>query len=176
MATNLKLNKFKSRMKGGVKSNLFRVTLNFPSAVGGDTELTTFMIKAASLPGSNMETLVVPFRGKEAKIASGDRTFEPYTMTIWNDPDFSIRNAIERWMDLMSPHVLQDGEEDPTEYESDITIEQLNRNDEVIKTYTLIDGFPEVLGEIEVSDENKELEQYDVTFAYTYWDSDTIRK
>ena len=89
---------FKSKLRGGgARPNLFKATVNFPGYAGGDVELTSFLCKTAQLPSSIMNVMEVPFRGRQLKIA-GDRTFEPWTVTILNDTDFSIRNAMERWM------------------------------------------------------------------------------
>jgi hypothetical protein len=57
----------------------------------------TFMCKSANLPASNVASIDVPFRGRILKVA-GDRTFDPWTLTIINDEDFRIRHAMEQWM------------------------------------------------------------------------------
>ena len=54
------------------------------------------MIKAAELPASNVGDIPVAFRGRILHVA-GDRTFDPWTVTIINDVDFGIRSAMERW-------------------------------------------------------------------------------
>ena len=44
---------FKSKLVGGgARSNLFKVTMNFPGYAGGDVELTSFMCKTAQFPAS----------------------------------------------------------------------------------------------------------------------------
>ena len=89
---------FKAKLLGGgARPNLFKATLNFPGYAAGNVELTSFMCKAAQLPGSTIAPVVVPFRGRQLQIA-GDRTFEPWTVTIINDSGMDVRNAMERWM------------------------------------------------------------------------------
>ncbi len=67
---------FKSKLKGGgARPNLFNCKVNFPTYALGDAELTSFMVKGAQLPASIVAPIVVPFRGRQLKIA-GDRTFE----------------------------------------------------------------------------------------------------
>jgi hypothetical protein len=89
---------FKSKLVGGgARPNMFKATVNFPGFAGGEVELTSFLIKAAALPASTIGAINVPFRGRQVIIA-GDRTFEPWTITVINDTDFKVRNAFERWM------------------------------------------------------------------------------
>jgi hypothetical protein len=90
----LGIDDFKAKLKGGgARSNLFRCTINFPGYANGDVELTSFMCKGAQLPASVMTPIEVPFRGRRLQIA-GDRTFEPWTVTVLNDTDFGTRNAM----------------------------------------------------------------------------------
>ena len=89
---------FKSKLRGGgARPNLFKATINFPAYAGGDVELTSFMCRSAQLPQSTVEALPVPFRGRILNVA-GDRTFEPWNVTILNDTGFEVRDAMERWM------------------------------------------------------------------------------
>ena len=95
---------FKSKIRGGgARPNLFKVTLNFPGYAGGDVELASFMCKTGQLPASTIAPITVPFRGRQLQMA-GDRTFEPWSVTIINDTDFNVRDAMERWMNGMAAH------------------------------------------------------------------------
>ena len=88
----LGIDDFKSKLTGGgARSTLYKATVNYPSFVGGDVELTSFLIKASQMPDSTLEELAVPFRGRTLKMA-GARSFSDWTTTIINDTDFRIRN------------------------------------------------------------------------------------
>lgn len=97
---------FKGAVKGDfARPNLFEVLLRFPGALrkrdlggsaAGLSQLGRFTVRAANLPSSQMGVVEVPFRGRVLKIA-GDRTFEPWTITIMNDTGFSLRHAFENW-------------------------------------------------------------------------------
>lgn len=171
---SLNVDDFKAKLKtGGARPNLFRVTCNFPGFAGGDTELASFMIKSASLPGSTIGMITVPFRGRQIKIA-GDRTFEDWSITVINDGAFKSRNAFERWSNVINNHIANKGEHNPLAYQTDMMIEQLDRNDQVVKKYTIRGVFPTVVAPIEVSYEsNDAVEEFSVTLAYQYWESDT---
>ena len=133
---------FKSKLRGGgARPNLFKTTVNFPGYAGGDVELTSFLCKTAQLPASVMNVFEVPFRGRQLKMA-GDRTFEPWTITIINDTDFAIRNAMERWMNGMNAHQQNTGLSNPVDYQADLIIEQLDRDGTTLKTYNFRGCFP----------------------------------
>jgi hypothetical protein len=165
---------FKAKLKGGgARSNLFKATLNFPIYAGGDVELTSFLCEAAQLPGSTIGVVIVPFRGRQVKMA-GDRTFDAWTVTVINDTDFKIRNAMERWMNGMNAHSANTGLTNPTDYEADLIIEQLDKNGSTLKTYNMRGCFPSSVSPIELSyaSEN-EVERFQVEFQVTYWESGT---
>lgn len=165
---------FKAKMAGGgARANLFQATINFPAYADGDAELTSFMCEAAQLPGSTLGLIEVPFRGRRLKMA-GDRTFEPWTVTIINDTTMSIRNAMERWMNGMNAHTSNTGLANPLSYESDLKVEQLDKASEVIKTYNLRGAFPTALSPIDLSyGAENEIERYQVEFNFQYWESNT---
>ena len=165
---------FKSKLRGGgARPNLFKATINFPTYAGGDVELTSFLCKAAQLPASQMAFFDVPFRGRQLKMA-GDRTFEPWTVTILNDTDFSTRNAMERWMNGINGHQANTGLVNPVDYQADLIVEQLNRDGSTSKTYNFRGCFPTLVSAIDVNYEtNDVIEEFTVDFQVQYWESDT---
>jgi len=165
---------FKAKLiGGGARPNLFKATLNFPGYAGGNVELTSFMCKAAQLPGSTIAPVMVPFRGRQLQIA-GDRTFEPWTVTIINDTGMDVRNAMERWMNGINSHSQNTGLANPVDYTADMSIEQLNKAGEVTKKYDFRGVWPSNVSAIEMSYEsNDQIEEFTVEFQITYWESNT---
>ena len=110
------VDQFKARLTGGgARSNLFQVTMNNPRGglgVDVDADLSSFLCEAAQLPASTVGTIVVPFRGRQLKIA-GDRTFAEWTVTIINDVNFKLRNAFETWMNAIANHADIGGTQNP---------------------------------------------------------------
>jgi hypothetical protein len=158
---------------GGARANLFQISVTPPNGVNTalDMRLLEFTCKGGSLPGSVIAQIDVPYRGRQLKVA-GDRTFENYTITVFNEDAGGIRNAFERWMQGINQHASNIGVKDPAAYQADITIRQLDRNNTVTKTYVLSDAFPVNLGAIELSyDANDAIEEFTVEFAYQYWTS-----
>ena len=165
---------FKSKLiGGGARPNLFKAIVNFPAYAQGDTELTSFMCKGAQLPGSVIAQIDVPYRGRQLKIA-GDRTFENWTITVLNDTGMEVRNAMERWMNGMNEHVNNTGLSNPTDYQADMTIEQLDKAGNVTKSYTIRGAYPVNVAAIDLSyDSNDAIEEFTVELAYQYWESST---
>ena len=163
---------FKSKLRGGgARPNLFKATINFPAYAGGDPELTSFLCETAQLPGSTMGTILVPFRGRQLKIA-GDRTFDVWTATIINDTDFAVRNSMERWMNGINAHSANTGLTSPITYEADLKVEQLDRAGESVKEYIFRGAYPTELSPIDVTyTATDEIERFTVTFNYQYFDS-----
>jgi len=165
---------FKSKLVGGgARSNLFKATVNYPGYAAGDVELTSFMCKSAQMPASTIETITVPFRGRQLQVA-GDRTFEPWTITIINDTDFAIRNAFERWMNGINGHQENTGLTNPTDYKADMIIEQLDKSGVAVKRYDFRGTFPTSVSAIDVSyDTENEIEEFEVELQVDYWESNT---
>lgn len=165
---------FKSKLiGGGARPNLFKATVNFPAFAGGEVELTSFLIKAAQLPASTIGTINVPFRGRQVLIA-GDRTFEPWTITVINDIDFKVRNAFERWMNAINQHRNNTGLTNPVDYQADLSVAQLDKAGNEVKVYNFRSTFPTALSAIELSYESTDvIEEFTVELQVQYWESDT---
>jgi hypothetical protein len=165
---------FKSKLRGGgARPNLFKATINFPGYANGDVELTSFLCEAAQLPGSIMGSIIIPFRGRQLKIA-GDRTFDSWTPTIINDTDFNVRNAMERWMNGMNSHQTNSGLTAPVDYQADLIVEQLDKDETILKTYNFRGCFPTNVSPIDLSyGDNDNIERFQVEFQVQYWESGT---
>ena len=185
------LESFKARMVGGgARPNLFECELAFPpdSIPVGTTEdvlsdKTRFLVKAASLPASTLGVIDIPFRGRNLKIA-GDRTFDPWTITVINDSDFSIRTAFERWMNLINKHEDNAGKNDPVDYQTDAIVKQFGRALSngttpttqsavpVLKQYKFYGVFPTSVSDITLSyDSSDTIEEFTVDLQVQWWDA-----
>ena len=170
------INEFKSRLRGGgARPNQFKVTLPFPgyASVGGETSDLAFLCRATAIPGQTVGPIAIPFRGRQLQIA-GDRTFEPWTITVMNDTDFKLYRAFERWSNGINNLTDNEGLTNPADYQVDAFVDQLDRNGATIKSYTLRGVFPTIIAPIELTyDEQQAIEEFAVTFAYQYFESNT---
>ena len=166
---------FKAKLSGGgARANQFKVICNFPAFAQGDTELASFMIKGAQLPSDAIPPIEVPFRGGKKLKIPGDRTVEPMTLTVINDVSMDIRNAFERWMNYITAHKQNAGASNITEFMTDMTIQQLDKNENVVKSYDLIGCWPSNVAAIDLNfDTTDAIEEFTVEVSYNYWTAST---
>ena len=170
------INDFKAKLAGGgARSNQFKVTMPFPgyAQVGGEIEDLAFLCRATTIPAMNVGVVEVPFRGRKIYIG-GDRTFDTWSITVLNDTNFKIRNAMERWQNGINNMTDNEGLTNPVDYQVDAFVDHLDRNGNTIKSYTLRGLYPVNVGSIELNYEtNDVLEEFQTTFAYQYFESNT---
>jgi hypothetical protein len=85
-----------------------------------------------------------------------------------------IRNAMERWMNGINEHSANTGLANPTDYQADMTIEQLDKAGNITKSYTIRGAYPVNVAAIDLSyDSTDAIEEFTVELAYQYWESNT---
>ena len=166
-----------SLIGGGARPNLFEVELTtLPGGIDWDSSHFSYMCKAATLPASNIANIDVPFRGRIFKVA-GDRTIDPWTVTIINDEEFKLRNAFEEWADLIARLDNNMGVTNPEDYMSNAKVYQLGRgasassstnagtNNAVLKEYEFFNIWPSAVAAIDLSyDSTDTIEEFTVDF------------
>ena len=162
---------------GGARSNQFRVTITAPPgiAIGLDVRRTSFLVRSSNLPGMTMGEIPIAFRGRNIYIA-GDRTFdEAWTTTFFNDTDFMIRNAMERWSNGINDLADNTGVIAPADYQTDLTVEQLDRDDAILKSYIFRSAWPLSVSSIDLTSENATaIEEFSVTWIYQHFEASAV--
>lgn len=157
---------------GGARNSLFQVQIANPANGAGDVKVP-FMVKAAQIPASTLGMIEVPYFGRKIKIA-GDRTFAEWTVTVINDEDFLIRNAMEQWMNSINSHagnIREFGSASPLLYKSNAQITQFSKTGVPIREYTFNGMFPTEVSTIEMAWETTDaIEEFTVTFQYDFWE------
>tara|TARA_B000000532_G_C18705741_1_gene335934 strand:+ start:53 stop:646 length:594 start_codon:yes stop_codon:yes gene_type:complete len=171
---------FRSKLTGGgSRSNLFEVNIAYPSTeiAGTATDDGEFLIKAAEIPAANLGNIPVPFRGRVLPVA-GDRTFDPWTITVINDTDFSIRDAMERWSNFINDIQTNQGEANPEDYQKSATVKQLGRGGTgagddipVLRTYKFEGIYPTAVSSIPLDyGATDQIQEFQVTFNYLFYE------
>ena len=175
---NKTISQFKSQLiGGGARPNLFEVELTtLPAGIAWPADNFRYMCKPAQLPASVIANIDIPFRGRIFKVA-GDRTIEPWSITIINDEDFRIRKAMEEWVDLIAKLENNLGATDPSAYMVNAKVFQLGRGstpssknnagdrNAVLREYEFIDIFPTNVSSIDLSyDSSDTIEEFVVDF------------
>ena len=179
---------FRSKLGGGgARPNLFEVNLgNFggDGTTGGwNTNIESefrFMCKASSMPTQTIGSVDVPFRGRILKVA-GDRTFEPWSVTVINDEDFKVRKGFEAWTEKINALATGVGQVEPNSYMGNGTVKQLSRSatvagddtaQKVLHEYKVQEIWPSEIGSIDLSYESSDaIEEFTVTFQIQYFES-----
>ena len=174
---------FKQKLTGGgARSNLFEVEIEYPieiavdSSPNGPKEFGKFMIKSAEIPASNLGNIPVPFRGRVLPIA-GDRTFDPWTVTIINDTNFRIREAMEVWSNSINDLQTSQGTINPADYQTSAKVKQLSRKGgvdpgaiDVLREYRFEGIYPNVVSSIPLDyGATDQIEEFQVTFNYLFY-------
>ena len=183
-----KISDFISRIGEGVKPNMFMVEIPFPGASKGDPDVN-LLCKSTALPASNLGVIEVPFRGRTVKIA-GDRTFDTWSATFFNDKSMKIRGMFEQWLESMNTHEQNNAPRfKPSEngndgYMKKMLVHQMRKdgqatqpdgsNTTILRTYTLNYAFPTSISQIDLAyDSNDQIEEFTVEFQYSYWTAKT---
>ena len=157
---------------GGARQSLFQVQFNNPANSVADIKLP-FMCKASSLPASNLGNIIVPYFGRKINLA-GDRTFEAWSITVINDEDFLIRNAMEQWtnsIQSLEGNLRQFGSAAPLLYKSDAKITQYSKTGLPIREYTFHGIYPASVSAITMDwGSTDAIEEFTVSFQYDWWD------
>lgn len=156
---------------GGARPSLFQVQITNPINGIADFKVP-FMVKASSLPASNLGTIEVPYFGRKIKVA-GDRTFEEWSVTVINDEDFLIRNSMEQWMNSINSHIgnlRETGTSSPAAYKAQAQITQFGKSGQILREYQFNGLFPTNIAAIDTSWETTDtIEEFTVTFQYDWW-------
>ena len=133
----------------------------------------TFLVKAANIPSSVVGVVDVPYRGRMLKIA-GDRTFEPWTVTVLNDQSFKFRAFFEAWSSNIQ--ALQQNYQNANtiaDYQAMAKVRQMDRKGSIIRTYKFEGIWPSNISAIELDWGNNDTpEEYTVEFQVQYWTYD----
>jgi hypothetical protein len=162
-------------IQGGFRPNQFQCAIVFPAIIPGGSaagQKLQFLAKSAQLPASSVSSIGVSYRGRPVKFA-GEREFQPWTIEVYTDTDFVVRNAFEAWIDTIQKSTSTNGAVRPADYQSDLMAQALDRNDNVVKTYNFVDAFPTEIGAIAMDwENNNQIATFSVTFDYNYFTSE----
>ncbi len=164
---------FQSHLNESVRPSQYRIHINFPADLVSNgvaaTKASTFLTNQATIPSYNTQDVQVFYRGRVVHEA-GEKEYETWSCTIYNDGNFTIRTALEEWVNAIHDPAVVAGITDPSKYKSTIFIEQLDRNDRVLRVYKLVGAWPLNTGTIELSYQNgSEIESFQPQFSYDYF-------
>ena len=189
--SNRSITNFRDRLVGGgARPNMFEVNITLPEQIAPNGDISQdmrFLVKAAEIPAANIGNIPVPFRGRVLPVA-GDRTFDPWTVTIINDAQFNIRDAMEQWSNLINDLQFDVGDINPADYQTKAEVFQLSRQSQgsggqsagkggeiiqTLRTYNFEGIYPNAVSSIPLDyGATDQIEEFQVTFNYLFWTTD----
>ena len=189
--SNRSITNFRDRLVGGgARPNMFEVNITLPEQIAPNGDISQdmrFLVKAAEIPAANIGNIPVPFRGRVLPVA-GDRTFDPWTVTVINDAQFNIRDAMEQWSNLINDLQFDVGDINPADYQTKAEVFQLSRQSQgsggqsagkggeiiqTLRTYNFEGIYPTEVSSIALDyGATDQIEEFQVTFNYLFWTTD----
>jgi hypothetical protein len=170
--TTFSLDAFRTAIgDGGARPNQFQVTIGFPAGAPNilASLQSSFLVSASSLPGQVMNPATVFYRGRQVHFA-GDRIFNPWAVTILNDSNFIVRNALEQWTNAIEDEANKFGYTQPYLYQADMDIKQLDKNGDVLKVYRITGAFPTDISDVPLDyAQNDTISSTQCTFTYQHF-------
>jgi hypothetical protein len=184
-----KIRELQSHIKAGARTNKYRVI--YP-LLGQSIDILCHNI---TLVGRGLGVVDVYYKGREIKFAGDRGDSGTFSMSFYNDEEMKYRtfflkiiSAIQNYSDPESFNItgisLQEIISDlfkplginPLSFDfigskpwywTDIIIQQLDHNDEVISSVVLWDAWVTSVGDIDYTDETGDVSQTQITFAYS---------
>ena len=161
---------FRRNFSGGNRTHRYNVTMDFPSGVGPDRDLNQFFVRAVSLPPSQVNPIRVPYRGRILKWP-GDRVYFPWTIRILDEGGSgSLWEGFQQWSRKINDHDSNISNDNWSSWTTDWKVHQEDVTGRTVKTVTLHDVWPTVVGPITLDSNSIDtLVEFTVTVEYQWF-------
>jgi len=154
MPNNNSIINFKKGFGGGTRANRFIVVPFWPQKVPYSSNDVSFKMVSASLPAVQINTIVVPYRGRNITFP-GDRQYSTWAVGMYDDnKGTNLWKSMQTWTELMDGSINHRVDNDDYSFKNLQTtwlVKQLDSNGNQIKTITLYNCWPSVVGEINLN-------------------------
>lgn len=161
----MNINAFKGSFADFHRPNLFEVQI---TRLNGNK--MKFHCKAASLPGSVIPAVKVPYMGRTIPIP-GDREYEDWSVTVMLDKEGTIRRDLYNWKEEINGSASNIGPGSVESVKSDGRVRTILKDGSTGLTFNLI-GL--LLTNVAGSDLNRDsqnaVSEIQATFAYDYYE------
>lgn len=168
--------------RGGARPSLFKVRFAaIPSGVSTTVQDASsdleFVARAAQIPGSTIDPIEVGYFGRKIQLA-GNRSFQPWTITVMNDEGMRHRNMFEGWHNKINTLVSNRQDSDVSamlDYKVPANVLQFGKagpgdDSGIIRSYQFEGMFPIDVSPMALDwDAGNTIQTFDVTLAYDYW-------
>ena len=169
---------FKSNLLGGgARTNQFRVTITEPSgiAIGLDVRRTSFLCKASKTPEVALGEIELAYRGRKIYMTGDREAAGEWSTTFYMDTDYMIRTGLERWSNGMNDFADNTGVTAMADYATDLTVDHLDRDDTIIKTYIFKNAWPKSMSEVTLDSAlESEIGEFECTWRYQHFEASGV--
>ena len=145
---------------------------NVAAAVGAGSpnSQVQFLVKSTEIPQSQIQMASANYMGRQYKYP-GDRVFNDWTVTVYNDGAYTLRKAFETWQNAINTNKTNIGPNTMSQFMTDWTVSPLTREGNPITTYRLVGCWPQTLGSISLDMASQsEPSNFQVTMTYQYYE------
>ncbi len=165
------INEMRAQFAGGGQRPT-HFSLQFINPANGSADIKIpYMAMATQIPSFSEGEVNVPYFGRKIKVA-GDRVWDNWNVTVLQDNDFVIRNALEEWSNKINSfegNLRTFGSSAPSDYKSQGILTRYTATGTPNRVYTLEGIWPTQISPVELSwDATDQLEQFQVTFAFDW--------
>lgn len=160
------VSEFQSALAGGLRGNRYKVLLNLPSGVSGDTATFSLMVKASNVPSMTTGVIETNYKGKVVKNSGDLKQTGQWTVTAYLENSgraATAKSIAESWQKLSFD------EKDPTKYKADATIQLVtpDKTQALVMSWKVDGIWIENSGELQLGDDTvDEILTMDITFNY----------
>lgn len=145
-------------------------------AVGGGnpSSQVSFLCKSSKIPNSTINVNNAFYMGRAFKYP-GDKSFNDWSLSCYNDGTYGLRKAFESWMNLINTNRTNVGPNATVGYMTDWTVTPLTREGNPIARYKLVGCWPTTMSEVTLDmAAQSEPSTFDVTIAYQYFEVEGV--
>jgi hypothetical protein len=161
------VDQFKAQLSlGGARANYYLVS---GPAMGGPD--FSYLCRAASLPAATVNAVEVKTPGGRSIKLAGERAFEAWNITVYNDTAMIMRRRFEAWQAQCAQYGNPLGADPLDAYgKSDWVVTQLSRSGVAVRSYQFFNMWPQSLGAIDLNFEDAgNIEEFEVTMEYSHY-------
>jgi len=156
---------YKANFSGGAKSYLFYYRPQFPSGFG-ETEFATYLVRATSMPETNIEEITTNWQGQDFRFA-GKYTYSDWSVTFNCDVNATIYKSFYKWLNFIHDPTSNKYNA-PNDYMMNQNLEMLDHRGLSSQKLVLFQAWPKTVGPITLDYTANDVSTFDVSFAYIY--------
>ena len=155
------------------RSNRFEIVINSPANMATDREVSLFC-EEAQIPGLQIKWTPTVISTWTEQRAHGIEYFgDTAAFTFFCDSNWDVRSYFENWMTEIANPISKEVSF-PDEYNGQVEIFTLDREDNRVAGWKLHDAFPRLMNILPVGQSADGIVRVNVTFAFRRWSSRAV--